>query len=121
VLAPGEVTADKIYASLCVYLLLGLLWACGYLALELLRPGSLQVDGVDLATSVGDAEGMLSHCFYYSFVTLTTLGYGDVKPTTPPAQSLAYVEALTGQLYLAVLVARLVALHIASSDSGRRK
>jgi len=52
---------------------------------------------------------------------LTTLGYGDVKPTTPPTQSLAYVEALTGQLYLAVLVARLVALHIASSDTRRLK
>ncbi len=61
---------------------------------------------------------MFSKCLYYSYVTLTTLGYGDIKPTTPPAQSLSYVQALTGQLYLAVLVARLVALQITSS---RRK
>ena len=120
-LSPGEVTAEKIYAALCVYLLLGLLWACGYAALELLRPGSLQVEGVDLAARFGEREQMFSQCLYYSFVTLTTLGYGDVRPATPPAQSLAYVEALTGQLYLAVLVARLVALHIASAGNGERK
>ena len=116
VLAPGQVTAEKIYGALCIYLLIGLLWACGYFALELFRPDSLQVDGVPLSAVFGAREGLFSQCLYYSYVTLTTLGYGDVKPMTAPAQSLAYVEALTGQLYLAVLVARLVALHIASSS-----
>lgn len=118
VLESGEVDAEKIYGALCVYLLVGLLWACGYFALELLHPGSLLVDGVALATGLQAREETFSKCIYYSYVTLTTLGYGDVKPTTAPAQSLAYVEALTGQLYLAVLVARLVALHIVSS--GRK-
>jgi hypothetical protein len=118
VLESTEVTAETIFAALSVYLLFGLIWASGYFVLELFQNGSLQLDGVDLSASVTSREGLFSKCLYYSYVTLTTLGYGDVKPTTPPAQSLSYVQALTGQLYLAVLVARLVALQITSS---RRK
>lgn len=56
---------------------------------------------------------------YYSFVTLTTLGYGDIVPVSPSARSLATLEALTGQLYLTVLVARLVGLQI--THSARRR
>ena len=118
VLESTEVTAETIYAALCVYLLFGLIWASGYFVLEVFQNGSLQLDGVDLSAIMTSREGMFSKCLYYSYVTLTTLGYGDVRPMTPPAQSLAYVQALTGQLYLAVLVARLVALQITSS---RRK
>jgi len=114
VLKSTDVTAETIYGALCVYLLLGLIWASGYFALELLHKGSFQLDGVDLSTAVPAVEGLFSKCLYYSYVTLTTLGYGDVRPMTPPAQSLSYVQALTGQLYLAVLVARLIALQITS-------
>ena len=56
----------------------------------------------------------LSHFSYYSFVTLTTLGYSEIAPLTPPARSLAALEAIVGQLFLAVLIARLVGLHIVS-------
>ena len=56
---------------------------------------------------------------YYSIVTLTTLGYGDITPRTPPARMFAAMEAVTGQIYLTVLVARLVGMHIAHS-TGRR-
>ena len=56
---------------------------------------------------------------YYSFITLTTLGYGDIVPVSPSARSLATLEALTGQLYLTVLVARLVGLHITHASRRR--
>ncbi len=115
VLKAREVTADTVYGALCVYLLIGFIWTSAYFVVESYAPGSLEMDGIALATRAGSREGMFSKCLYYSYVTLTTLGYGDIKPITPPAQSLAYVEALTGQLYLAVLVARLVALHIVHS------
>jgi hypothetical protein len=113
VLRDSEVTADKICGALCVYLLFGIIWASGYFLLEGLSPGSLA-----FASGGPDSiETLFSQCLYYSYVTLTTLGYGDISPVSQAAKSLAYVEALTGQLYLAVLVARLVALHIAH---GRR-
>lgn len=115
VLKAQEVTADIVYSALCVYLLIGFIWASAYFVVESYAPGSLELDGIALATRAGSREAMFSKCLYYSYVTLTTLGYGDMKPTNPPAQSLAYVEALTGQLYLAVLVARMVALHIVHS------
>jgi len=54
----------------------------------------------------------MSHFAYYSFVTLTTLGFGDITPVSDPARSLSLLEAIVGQLYLAVLVARLVGIHI---------
>lgn len=102
-----EVRADTIYAALCVYLLIGLLWALLYMSMEQVSPGSLQLN---------PDEPLNRQCVYYSYVTLTTLGYGDVTPLSPTTRSFAFVEALMGQLYLAVLVARLVGLHIAHSQ-----
>jgi hypothetical protein len=101
-----EVTADTVYAALCVYLLLGLLWAMLYMGMEQVTPGSIQVN---------PNEALASQCVYYSYVTLTTLGYGDVTPLSATARSFSFVEALMGQLYLAVLVARLVGLYIVHS------
>ena len=116
VLKASEVTAEKIYGALCVYLLLGFIWASAYFVMEAYLPGSLELDGRALSESVGSVEEAFSKCVYYSYVTMTTLGYGDIKPTAPATQSLAFIQALTGQLYLAVLVARLVALHIAHAS-----
>jgi hypothetical protein len=62
------------------------------------------------------ARGQISHFAYYSFVTLSTLGYGEVTPITRPARSLAALEAIVGQLYLAILIARLVSQHLSSSS-----
>jgi hypothetical protein len=106
VLRAQEVTAEMIYGALSVYLVMGLIWAMVYAALEQTQPGSLQI---------GADQPLTQQCVYYSYVTLTTLGYGDVTPLSGPARSFSYVEALTGQLYLAVLIARLVGLHIAHS------
>ena len=111
VLRSDEVTSESIFAALSVFLLLGMIWSMFYFGLESFQPGSFKGLG-----TLGDYSGGLgSSCLYYSYVTLTTLGYGDVTPVTSVARSLSYVEALMGQLFLAVLVARLVGMHIAHS------
>ena len=111
VLKNEEVTADKIYGALSVYLLIGVTWASLFTVIEGIRPQSFLIAGVQGA-SIGE---MSRHFTYYSFVTLTTLGYGDITPLTPTAKAFSYVEAVFGQIYLAVLIARLVGLHIAQS------
>ena len=101
VLAAGRVDAERISAALCVYLLAGMGFGCIFAAIEAAAPGSLAAARpVELMDAV-----------YFSFVTLSTLGYGDIAPVAPAARALALLEAVFGQLYLAVLVARLVTLY----------
>lgn len=108
-LAPGRVTGERVVASICAYLLLGLLWAEAYQVL-----GEIYGPVLNL-----EADATYQDYVYFSFVTLTTLGYGDVLPVHPGAKALAFLEAVTGVLYLATLVARLVALHIAHGQYDR--
>ena len=108
-----EVTINVIYASIVVYLLIAIMWAFIYLVLESIHPGSF-------ATGEGQIEAGRRLYIYYSFVTITTLGYGDVTPTTDLANSFSFLEAVTGQIYLVVLVARLVGIHIAQSMDRKR-
>ncbi len=117
VLRPTRVTGDIVNGAVCVYMLIGLAWAFLFSLLEVLQPGSfnlpeLSVDPIDLAAM---EVRRLSVFMYYSLVTLTTLGYGDITPVTPLARNLAAFEAVMGQLYIAILVARLVGLHIVYS------
>ena len=114
-----RVTVDTICASVCVYLLLGVLWSDAYSLLDILDADSFVfVLAEDRDTRLMRFGGGYSiFPLYYSFVTMTTLGYGDIIPTSAAARMLAALEAVTGQLYLAVLVARLVGLHIAHSTS----
>jgi hypothetical protein len=107
VLRAPKVTADTLYAAASVYLLLGFAWATLYAILEGLQPGSLSF----AATAGRYAEPAFFDLVYYSFVTLTTLGYGEITPIAPLARSLAVLEAAGGVLYLAFLVARLVTLY----------
>ncbi len=113
VLKSEKVTTDTIHASICVYLLIGVTWALLYSVMEGIRPESFLIEH-SLVTSVSE---YIPHFLYYSFVTLTTLGYGDITPLTPLAKTLSYMEAVTGQIYIAVLIARLVGVHIAQSIS----
>ncbi|MBW1744665.1 MAG: two pore domain potassium channel family protein [Deltaproteobacteria bacterium] len=113
-----EITADMIMGAICVYFLLGWLWADIYGLLEMLKPGSFrpsQGSGVETWDYVSGVETW--DYVYFSFVTLTTLGYGDVTPVSSAAQSFAILEAVTGQLFIAVLIARLVGTHISQSRS----
>ncbi|MDJ0740533.1 MAG: potassium channel family protein [Gammaproteobacteria bacterium] len=90
---------DRLQGALSAYLLLGLLFSTVFELLEMLAPGSLHFP---------NGPPTWSDYLYFSFVTLTTLGYGDIAPVTPEAQSLAILQSTTGVLYVAVLVAWLV-------------
>jgi len=118
VFASRRVTFNTIAGALCVYLLIGTCWAIGYSLLEVVEPGSFSINTLadaDAAMRYGDEYSLYST--YFSLVTLTTLGYGDITPLTPAARMSTAVEAIVGQLYLAVLVARLVGLHIAQAQA----
>jgi voltage-gated potassium channel len=98
---------------MCIYLLLGLSWALLYAFLNRIAPGSFS--GMQHTA----LELQVWEFVYTSFVTLTTLGYGDISPMTPIARSLAYMEAIVGQFYLAVLVASLVGTYIADRQDAK--
>ena len=103
-----EVTRDLIIGAAVVYLFMALMWTFIFVVVEILHPGSFNLpEGVDIAVT--------RQFVYYSFVTLTTLGYGDITPITPLARSLCILEAVIGQLYLVVQVAWLVGIHVSQS------
>jgi hypothetical protein len=112
VLKKGPITAHRIQGAIAVYLLIGLAWAHTYELIEYLSPGAF--------TGAITTSGKFSSWMYFSFVTLATLGYGDITPVHPVARSLAVAEAITGQLYLAILIARLVSqeLYYRTSKDG---
>ncbi len=111
-----RVTTDTIFGTVCVYLMIGLVWAEIYAAIEFFQPGSFNILKY-LPPSTGyHPEHQTPLFLYYSFVTLTTLGYGDITPLTPPARAFSYVEAIIGQIFVAVMIARLVGLHIVHSS-----
>jgi len=118
VLQYKKVTADKIYGAICGYLLIGIIWALIYTALENYIPGSFNFHYGLEASLVGTYSHPLyfAQFIYYSFVTLTTLGYGDITPLSYPARAFSSLEAVIGQLYVAVLISRLVGLHIIHAD-----
>jgi hypothetical protein len=101
----GPVTGHRIQGGIAAYLLLGLVWAQAYALVERLHPGSF-------SGPIGLAGGFRGWT-YFSFMTLCTVGYGDIVPVHPAARSLAMLEAVTGPLYIAILLARLVSLAMA--------
>jgi len=110
-----QITPNTIFASLCVYLLLGVFWALIYSFIEHTDPSSFSYP-------IFAGEGMefgnqSSLAIYYSYVTMTTLGYGDIVPLSSAARAATSVQAITGQLYLTVLVAWLVGMYIVHSRS----
>ena len=97
-----KITLETIALAMCTYVLLGNLWTILYIPVAAFSPGAFVLN-----TAAGAAP-IFDQLSYFSFVTLTTLGYGDVLPVAPLARSLAVLEALTGTLFLAVLISRLV-------------
>ncbi|WP_236621331.1 potassium channel family protein [Rhodopirellula sallentina] len=107
---------NRIFGAICIYIVMGLLFALVYSLLEIFQPGSFSL-AVLPEDSAGHQE-TLSRLIYFSNVTLTTLGYGDIQPVSRPARNFATLEAMVGQLYLAIVVARLVGVHIATDTSN---
>jgi hypothetical protein len=106
VFAPGHAVGDRVFGAIVLYLLLGVMWAFAYAMLNVLLPNAF-TDGAGKTPA-------LTEWIYFSFVTLTTVGYGDITPVARAARSLAMLEALVGQLYPAIIIARLVSLQIGS-------
>jgi len=104
ILFEGRVDANKIIGSLSLYILLGLIWTILYLILITFDPHAF--NGVE----VTDWRTTFSRVAYYSFVTLTTLGYGDISPRTHIGEFFAYMEAVAGVFYMAIFVSSLINL-----------
>jgi len=111
----GHVDINKIIGAICIYMLLGIIWAFAYLLVENLFPGSM--NGLDYQEWQLNLEDMI----YYSMVTLTTLGYGDITPDQPLVRFLAYMEAITGIFYTTILVASLIGVRLAEYIPGENK
>lgn len=111
-----RVTGQMVAGAVVVYLMMALVWANFYTILEIAAPGSLNLHAHQAAIDAG-TWSRSSMMIYYSIVTITTLGYGDIRPATEVAAALSSTEALVGQLFLTVMIARLVGLHI---SQGRR-
>ncbi len=113
VLMGPRVDLNRVMGAVCVYMLLGVFWGLAYLLVGVADPAAF--NGV-----AGPNLGALSpEFFYFSFVTMTTLGYGDIAPAAPLARSLAYLQAVIGQLYVAILIAGMVGAHVASRMERR--
>ncbi len=112
-----RVSADTVVGGINTYLLFALCFMLLHSLLEVFQPGAYTLGGAPLYEHVRDKDFAESFAtmLYFSFVTLTTLGYGDIVPVSGAAKMLASGEALFGQIYLAVFVARLGALHVAGA------
>jgi hypothetical protein len=108
VLRSSRVTGETIAGGICVYLLIGVLWSTVFGVIDRVIPGSFP-EKLAAASQDVRAHGSTTEYLYFSFVTLTTLGYGDIAPLKQPAKMLAALEAIMGQLYIAILIAWLVA------------
>jgi Ion channel len=103
------VNREIIYAAILLYLLAALLWAFVYTFLELVDPASFNID-------LNQSQGYLLVFQYFSFVTITTLGYGDITPVTEVAKAITVLEAVVGQLYLVVAVAWMVGMYVSKKS-----
>ena len=108
-----KIDANKIVGSVTIYLLIGIIWALLYGLVEQVFAGSFSGNILDVGGS------RFWDLIYFSFVTLTTLGYGDILPVNTYARTLAYMEAIVGQFYIALLVASLVGAHLSERQSGK--
>ena len=110
ILREGPITRQRVQGSIVIYLLLGLIWAEAYTLAAHLNPGSF-------AGTLPEGQDALSaHLTYFSFVTLTTVGYGDILPASSVTRALANFEGLLGTLFPAILIARLVSMEIAARE-----
>jgi len=107
ILRSTEISGDILFGAVCIYFLIGGTWSTIYMLLEAIQPGSI----------INNISGVinLSDLVYFSYITLTTLGYGEIVPVAAAARSLAIIEAIVGVMYIAIIISRLVGLFIAKS------
>lgn len=107
VLSQHEITRDLIAAAGIVYISFAAMWSFAYTVIEMMHPGSFAIPDQSAGSTVNS--------LYYSLVTITTLGYGDITPVTSVAKTCSTLEAVIGQLYLVITVAWLVGMHVSQS------
>lgn len=105
----GPTTSHRIMGSVAVYLLLGLIWSLAYQLTALCVPNAFIMQA---SFNAGDTQSLESHLFYFSFVSLTSISFGDIVAVHPMARMLVILEGITGQLFPVILIARLVSLHM---------
>jgi len=115
VLFVGDIDGNKIIGSLTLYILLGLIWTMIYLLLLAMDPQAFS------GLEVTNWQQGFSRVAYYSFVTLTTLGYGDILPTNHIAEFFVYMEAIIGVFYMAIIVSSLISLRLSAIQNQKSK
>ena len=113
----GPTTSRRIMGAVAAYLIIGLMWSLAYYLVALLVPGAFNIQS---SPGPMHGESLQSHLFYFSFVTLTTIGYGDIVPVHPIVRMLTILEGVVGQLFPAILIARLVSLQV-QARRGEKK
>jgi len=109
-----KIDANKLFGSICIYFLIGIVWALLYVFVDYAHQDSF------VGIVVENENERIWEFIYYSFVTLTTLGYGDINPVNSLARSLAYLEAVCGQIYIAILVASLVGAYLSEQKVSEK-
>lgn len=114
VLLRARVTLETLRGVICAYFLVAFAFAYVYYMIEFLHPGAMFI--ANKSITIYDYINFLSEMLYFSFITLLTIGYGDVVPVYDVAQTAAVIEGIVGQFYIAILVARLVSVYSFLSD-----
>ena len=117
ILRAPSVNVEVLCASISAYLMLGLMWTMAYWLVDQLTPGG----AFSFNTNAGTRSMNGFNGFYFSFITLSTVGYGDITPVSKVARMLAAMEAMTGLFYVAILIARLVSLYSAPGSAEHRE
>jgi hypothetical protein len=112
-----RVTMNIVFGACNVYFLMAIAWGSVYTLIEVLSPGSFTSNHGNVVMTGAQPGGEL---FYFSMITLTTVGYGDITPTSLTAGTIAALEGFIGQLYLAIVIARIVAMELSSRQSDPR-
>lgn len=117
VMRDDVITFNTICGAVCGYLLIGMLWSLFFNLIYFSQSGAFSIRDIQQVVF----NSSFQQFTYYSFVTLTTLGYGDITPLSNIARTFAWIEAVVGQVYLAVWISRLVGLHIAQQTRKQRE
>jgi hypothetical protein len=111
-----EISINDIYGAICSYLLIGIAWAYLFLTVALLDPQAFHIPQIGM-----DATHKIPHLIYFSFITLTSTGFGDIYPVNMLAETLTYLEAIVGQIYLIAIIGWMVGIYASRSSYGGTK